>query len=253
MPFKVKGDFAFDQFSAGDSLAFELHVAADESWIDHLSKIPNVHPGSTPPKTADLPQSRSVDNSASKADPANATAESTNAIRFFKFTNQLNQPVSFADFQGQGIALTFFFTRCPIPEFCPRLSRNFQAVQEKLAAMRNAPTNWHLISVSFDPRRDTPDVLKTYADSYHADPARWTFLTGPPEKIAELARVCDVKYDPDGEFFNHNFRTFILDAANRLQMVFPTTGDLSEPIVKELLKATGATNLPAAESSEGKK
>ena len=61
-------------------------------------------------------------------------------------------------------------------------------------------------------------------------------------QIAELARLCDVTFQADSGFFNHNFRTLIIDASNRLQMVFPTSGDLSDAIVQELLKGAGATN-----------
>ena len=108
--------------------------------------------------------------------------------------------------------------------------------------MENAPTNWHLLSITFDPAHDTPDVLKAYGDSYQYDPKHWSFLTGPKDKIAELARLCDVKFDPDNSLFNHNFRTLIIDASNHLQMVFPISGDISDAIIQELLKAAGATN-----------
>ena len=115
--------------------------------------------------------------------------------------------------------------------------------------MQNAPTNWHLLSVTFDPERDTPEVLKSYGSLYQYDPAHWSFLTGPKDKIAELARLCDVKFDPDNGSFNHNFRTLIIDAGNRLQMVFPTSGDLSESIVHELIKAASVTNQVGRSSS----
>jgi protein SCO1/2 len=169
------------------------------------------------------------------------TAQAKNPLRDFKFTNELGHPVSLSDFRGQAIALTFFFTRCPIPEFCPRLSRNFQQVQRKLKAMENAPVNWRLLSVTFDPSHDTPEVLKAYAENYGYDAEHWSFLTGPKDKIAELARACDVTFDPDNGLFNHNFRTLIIDASNHLQMVFPTSGDISESMVRELIKAAGAT------------
>src|SRR6185503_19760345 len=84
--------------------------------------------------------------------------------------------------------------------------------------------------------------LRAYGASYRYEPEHWSFLTGPNDKIAELARLCDVKFDPDNGSFNHNFRTLIIDASNQLQMVFPTSGNLAESIVQELLKAAGATN-----------
>ena len=138
--------------------------------------------------------------------------------------------------------MTFFFTRCPVPEYCPRLSKNFQEVSRKLGSMSGAPTNWHLLSVSFDTEVDTPTVLKAYGQRYQYDPRHWSFLTGPSNQIGALAALSDVKFERDGFFYNHNFRTLIIDAAGRLQMVFPVGGDISEDIVQEILKAAAVTN-----------
>jgi protein SCO1/2 len=235
MPFNVKDPAILTNVTVGENLAFRLHVTATESWIDDIKKVAGSRSAGSLPAAEIGSDSRTTTNSA-------ATLESRNPLRDYKFTNELGQPVSLSDFRGQAIALTFIFTRCPIPEFCPRLSRNFQEAQRRLKLMDNAPTNWHLLSVTFDPARDTPEVLRAYGAAYQYDPAHWSFLTGPQDKLAELARLCDVKFDPDNGLFNHSFRTLIIDTSNRLQMVFPTSGDLSEGIVQELLKATGATN-----------
>ena len=139
--------------------------------------------------------------------------------------------------RGKALALTFLFTRCPNPDYCPRLSKNFQEAAEKLRATPGAPTNWHFLSVTFDTEYDTPAVLKAYAQRYNYDPAHWSFLTGAPDKIAELARLNDVNFDRDGGFYNHNFRTLIIDPAGALQTIFPMTGDISADIANEILKA----------------
>jgi protein SCO1/2 len=237
MPFIVKDAAMLANVAIGEKITCQLHLTETESWIDHIEQFDvSQSAPSRPPALA-----KSDFHPEVKTNPA-AASRSKNPLRNYKFTNELGQPASLSDFQGQGIALTFFFTRCPIPEFCPRLSRNFEEVQRKLKGMANAPTNWHLISVTFDPAHDTAEVLKAYGASYQYDPAHWSFLTGPTNKIAELAQLCDVKFDPDNGFVNHNFRTLIIDASNRLQMVFPTSGNLSESIVQELLKAAGATN-----------
>ena len=97
----------------------------------------------------------------------------------------------------------------------------------------------------FDPFYDsfgTPPVLKAYGERYRYDPKHWSFLTGPREKISELARQSDVKFVPQSGLINHNFRTLIIDTAGHLQMVFPTGGNLSDAIVSEILKAAAATN-----------
>ena len=236
MPFSVRDVGMPTNVGIGDRIAFQLHVTENDSWVDHIERLEISK--ETQRNVAALPSGNVVD----QMQPT-PTGRAPNSLRDYPYTNELGKPVSLADFRGQAIALTFFFTRCPIPQYCPRLSRNFEEVQRKLSAMPNAPTNWHLVSVTFDPAHDTPEVLRAYASSYHYDPAHWSFLTGPSDKIAELARLCDVKFQADGGFFNHNFRTLIIDASNRLQMVFPTSGDLSDAIVQELLKGTGATNL----------
>jgi len=251
MPFKVKETATFKGLAPGDRIDFQLHVTDSESWIDHVKKLTATVPTSAEGSSSGGTERAEGSSSTKPPETGQSAVHSKNPMRFYKFTDELNHPVSLADFQGQAIALAFFFTRCPIPEFCPRLSKNFQEVQRKMAEMPNAPTNWHLISITFDPRNDTPEALKAYGQAYHADFKHWSFLTGPPDKIAELAKLCDVKYEPDGGFYNHNFRTIIIDASNRLQMVFPTSGDLSDSIVQELLKAAAATNQPAVQASTG--
>lgn len=234
MPFTVRDSAVLTNAAIGDAISFQLHVTDSDSWVDHVQRL------AVSDDKARSPVALRKENVEPKEKPT-AEDRNSNPLRDYKFTNELGEPVSLAEFRGQAIALTFFFTRCPIPQYCPRLSRNFAEVQRKLSAMANAPTNWHLVSVSFDPAHDTPEVLRAYAKSYHYDRAHWTFLTGPPDKIAELARICDVKYEADSGLFNHNFRTLIIDASNRLQMVFPTSGDLSDAIVQELLKGAGAS------------
>jgi protein SCO1 len=213
----------------GDQATFELHVTADESWVDHFQKIGAV---SLPEKT-----NRSV-----HVEPL--TPQPDKSLLDYKFTNELGQAVSFNDFRGQAIAITFFYTRCPLPEFCPRLSKNFQAASQKLKALTNAPTNWHFISVSFDPEFDTPQALKSYGEFYQYDPAHWSFLTGPKNKISALAKGSGVTYETEGGTINHNFRTLIIDPEGHLQMVFPTSGDISDQIVSEILKAAAKKKSP---------
>lgn len=222
MPFKVKDPAVMAELKRGDQVTFQLHVAADESWVDHFQKIGVVS----------LPENKAGSQTAETSAP-----HPDKSLLDYKFTNELGQAVSFNDFRGQALAITFFYTRCPLPDYCPRLSKNFKEASQKLEAMTNAPANWHFISVSFDPKSDTPEMLKSYGQSYGYDPAHWSFFTGPEDKIAELARGAGVKYEADAGTINHNFRTLIVDPEGRLQMVFPVSGDLSDQIVSEILKA----------------
>jgi protein SCO1/2 len=235
MPFKVKDPKELAGLHRGDEISFRLQVTETESWVEHITKSGTV---SLPP-----------DKKPADAQPAEMqTARPGHPLLDYKFTNELGQAVSLNDFRGQALAITFFYTRCPIPEYCPRLSKNFQAAQQKLESLPGAPANWHLLSISFDTEFDSPQMLKAYGNSYQSDPQHWSFLTGPADKIGELARQSGVSYEFDAGTFNHNFRTLIVDASGHLQMVFPTGGDLSDEIVAEIIKAAAVTNQPDAYS-----
>jgi protein SCO1/2 len=237
MPFNVKDEAIPEDLAPGTAIEFQFHMNESESWINGIKKIAPASLNTnalalTPPAN---PNPQTVPNHT-------ASPQDQTSLSHFKFTNELGQPVSLSDFHGQAIALTFFFTRCPVVDYCPRLSRNFQETQRELLSMKDAPTNWHLISVSFDTVHDTPETLKAYAEAYQYDPAHWTFLTGPSNKISELAANCNLEFSATNGFFNHNFRTLIIDASNHLQMVFPMGGNLSKDIVQQLLKAAHPTN-----------
>ena len=232
MSFKARQRKELTDLRAGDEIFFRLSVGEDESWIDQITKTGR----------------HGIPGTKSNVQPVGAalSASSTHPLLDYKFTNQLGQAVSLNEFKGQALAITFFFTRCPIPDFCPRLSKNFEEASRKLSAMPAGPTNWHFLSFSFDTEFDTPAVLQVYGERYHYDLKHWSFLTGPADKIAELARLSDVTFDQDGGFFNHNFRTLIIDTAGHMQMAFPISGNLSDAIAEEIRKAAAVTNAPVS-------
>jgi protein SCO1/2 len=227
MPFRVmRGSNEVADLAPGDVVSFRLVVSEKDSWIEQIEKIG---------RTNSVKSQGSEKMAASHPD---------RSLLDYKFTNELGQAVSINDFKGQALAITFFFTRCPIPNYCPRLSKNFEEASQELSKKPGAPTNWHFLSISFDTEFDTPAVLRAYGERYNYDPKHWSFLTGPADKIAELAKASDATFERDGGFFNHNFRTLIIDAAGRLQMSFPVGGNLSEAIVGEIVKGAGVTNGP---------
>ena len=108
-----------------------------------------------------------------------------------------------------------------------------------------APTNWHFLSVTFDTEYDTPAVLKAHAQRYNYDPAHWSLLTGPPDKIAELAALNDVNFDRQERLLRSQLSHAHHRPAGALQMMFPITGDISDDIADEILKALAPPNQPA--------
>jgi protein SCO1/2 len=235
MPFKVKETKEISGVQTGEEIVFQLHVAQTESWVDQIVKV-----GTAPPQANVKP----VKSSAVQAPGVHLP----NPLLDYKFTNELGQAVSLNDFRGQALAITFFYTRCPLPDYCPRLSKNFQEASQKLRGMTNAPLNWHFLSISFDTEFDSPATLENYGESYGYAPAHWSFLTGPADKIGELARSCGANYQFVGGAINHNFRTLIVDATGHLQMIFPTGGNLSDQIVEQILKAAAVANQQEAKN-----
>lgn len=163
----------------------------------------------------------------------------------YAFTNELGRQINLADFRGQALAMDFIFTRCPIPQYCPRLSRNFAEATKKLSSIANFPTNWHFLSISIDPEFDTPQVLKTYAERYGYDPQHWSFLTGPKPRIEALGKLFGLTFEPDGTLLKHSFRTLVINRSNVVQQIIPVAGDFSEELVQQMIKAVGVTNLPS--------
>ena len=254
MPFKVKDPAALAGLRTGDKVRFRLKVTDTESWIEDISKVGTAQVAAQTPRLSGrhLAVAPNAVGTAPRAAEGTTIPLKRNPLLDYPFTNELGQPVRLSDFRGQALAVTFFFTRCPIPDYCPRLAKNFEEAEQKLSALPGGPTNWHFLSVTFDPEFDRPSVLKAYGERYHYDPKRWNFLTGPWDKISELAEGAGVKLEHKNGFISHNFRTLIVNAAGHLQTVFPMGGNLSDAIVGEVLKAAAVSpgGLPEPKDSK---
>ena len=91
------------------------------------------------------------------------------------------------------MAFTFFYTRCPLPDYCPRMNKNFDEAQDLILATPEAPTNWQFLSISFDPEIDTPGVLSSYADAYRLGGSNhWLFAAASANTLADRAPRLDL-------------------------------------------------------------
>ncbi len=187
----------------GDQITFRMLVTDTDGWIDHVERtgVTNA-PVAAPPPVVKVEELK------------------TGAVLpDYTITNQLGQAIQLSNFKGCALAFTFIFTRCPFPTFCPRMNNNFAEVQ-KLMSDRQAGTNWHLLSISFDPEFDTPERMAIYSQSYHADPTHWSFATAADETIRKLGGMFGLAYSRDGALFSHNVRTVVVDVQGRVQTVF---------------------------------
>jgi protein SCO1/2 len=132
--------------------------------------------------------------------------------------DQAGMPRRLADFRGHRVALTFIYTRCPIPNFCPLMNRHFAAVQRAIASRADL-ADVRLLSVTLDPAYDRPPVLQAEARQFQADPAIWTFLTGTPDTVKPFAEQFGIHSEVDDEDATqliHNLRTAVIDPNGRL-------------------------------------
>ncbi len=244
MPFDVKDPKELQNLKVGDKISFRMLVTEDEGWIDRLVVLENAGMGKPPTR----PTTRLVRDV--------VALQIGDPMPNYPFTNQLGQAVTFSQYRGQALALTFIFTRCPFPNFCPRMSDNFSKTYAQLMASKNGPTNFHLFSMSFDTDYDTPEHLKSYAEHYHYDPNYWSFLTGALIDIDALTEQFGLVFPRElGTFqFNHNMRTVVIDTQGRVQQIIAGNEWKPEELAAELIKAAavpvnGTNNAPVKVSA----
>src|SRR2546426_606444 len=144
MPLEAKNPGELKDLKAGDRVSFRMSVTDTDVWIDQITKEGSAAVNQIP--------TNSIIRLVRDVEPLQVG----DPLPEYHFTNELGQAVSLSQYKGKALALTFIFTRCPLPNFCPRMSTNFEEVQKKMAATSNGPTNWHLLTITFDPEFDTP-------------------------------------------------------------------------------------------------
>ena len=230
MMFDVRDAKELNGLQIGDSISFRMLVTDNDGWIDQLKKID----GPRTPLPSEPPAFRRV----REVDPL-AIGD---MMPDYTFTNTTGRVVKISDFKGQALGFTFIFTRCPFPTFCPRLSTSFSEAQDKLKALANGPTNWHLLSITIDPEYDTPEKLAAYAKTHHADESRWNHVTGALIDITAISEQFGLQFwrATPTEPINHNVRTVVVDAAGHVQWVTPDNDFKSDTFVEQMIKAAQA-------------
>jgi protein SCO1/2 len=208
MDFPVKDSIPKD-LAAGDQVQFELSVTDDDSWISHVTKIrPEGSPASVSPPKAQTAASEAPSDELQKGD----------AVPDFELIDQTGKPVRLSSFRGKHLVLTFIYTRCPLPNFCPLMSKNFQALQQRLE--KEYPGRFQLLSITIDPKFDRPGILKEYAGRYGANEKCWTFATGTSEQIDSIASQFGLVHEPESGLISHNLRTALVGPDGRLRHVW---------------------------------
>jgi len=231
MPFEVRQAKDLDGLVPGAAVEFVLVVDRDAS---HAERIRIVRYQSVEQDPLAANRLKLLTEIAGGARPrALALGD---AVPDFRLTNQKHRPVALSNLRGRVVAISFVYTSCALPDFCLRIANNFGVLQKRFKARLGR--DLVLLTVTFDPVHDTPEVLAQYARRWDADPATWHFLTGPVRDVQRVCHLFGVDSFPDEGLMSHSLHTAILDRRGKLvanlegnQFTADQLGDLTEAVL----------------------
>lgn len=154
------------------------------------------------------------------ADPTGSTLKIGQKVPDFSLTDQNSKKVSLSDFKGKVVLVTFLYTQCPYPEKCPMLAQKLGKTRDLLDQVESAKGQFQVISITLDPKRDTPETLKKYAQGQDENTDNWTFMTGKASDVNKVASLFGVIYYTEKGVIDHNMRTAVIDRKGKLSKLF---------------------------------
>jgi protein SCO1/2 len=198
MPFDLAGAARLARVTPGDRVRFRLSVKGGRSSVDRLEVI------SAAPVDAGLQQT-----------PATPSLVSVGSqMPDFALIDQAGAPVTLSAFKGRVVAVTFIYTRCPLPDYCPRMVAGFRALRDRFADRMDR--DLVLLTISFDPTYDTPEMLRKYATGHGAGGPGWHFLTGDADRVERVCAAFGVQYWAEEGLITHSLQTAVIDRSGRL-------------------------------------
>lgn len=205
MDFPLRDADALKAVAPGDGIQATLVVADDGSyWLEN--------PALTKTSSGDT-----VTPPASGPSEPQSGAE----VPDVKLVNQDGRPLSTKQFKGRALAVTFVYTRCPVPDQCPLLSTNFAELNGALASDAELGKKAHLLSVTLDPEYDKPEVLKKYGSTYAGGKFdTWDFATGDPAEVRRFAEFFGLMYKAESGQVIHSLRTAVVTPEGKLYKIY---------------------------------
>lgn len=239
MPFKMPEDDRFlarfqglriEKLRRGDVITATLVVRENESWVEKVNVVRYEPPAEIP---APPPKESRV------GEP----------VVDVELEDQDAHPFKLSDYRGHVLALTFIYTRCPLPEYCPRIMKNFQVLDQAIEDDPLLRNNARLLSISFDVDFDRPEVLQAFGSAFVKDRgagpfARWRLATGSKEAIDRIGRFFGLVFFPEGSQFTHSLVTVVIGPDGKLLKEF-SGNDWSIEDAADALRA-GARSIPRA-------
>jgi protein SCO1 len=224
MPYKLRDAQVGRGRAAGDLIRATLVVTDTDAWITDIEKT-----GAAP-----LPETNTATSSGRDVPllrPGDLAPDTP-------LTDEQGRAFSPMRWRGSAIAVTFIYTRCPLPQYCPALDRRFAAVQRLIQNDPSLNGRARLLSVSFDPDVDTPAALRAHAKKLNADPQVWRFATAPRDDVARFAAAFGINVIREQDkTITHNMRTALIDPNGRVLTIYDGTEWTADQIAADLGRA----------------
>lgn len=208
MPFQVKDGRELAGVGPGTVVEFTLVVEREASVVEGLRIVRHRNLEQDPIAARRLALLRELAGGSSKPLAVG------DAVPDFRLIDQASRPVSLSAFRGKVVGINFTYTTCQLPDFCLRLVNHFGVVQKQLSAALGR--DLILLTITFDPIRDTPEVLAQYARRWQASPETWRFLTGDAAAVRRVLDLFGVDAFPNEGLMDHSLHTVFIDRAGRL-------------------------------------
>ena len=231
MPFEVRDVKELEGLAPGAIVNFTLVLATETSHIERVQVVRYVSAEQDPAAARRLRLLRDLTGTAPKPlTPGQHVPD-------FTLTNQTRRQVSLSQYRGKVVAVNFIYTSCVLPQFCYRVANHFGVVRNRFKDRMGR--DLVLLTVTFDPARDTPEKLAEYASQWKADPTVWHFLTGAAPDVERVSHLFGVDFFADEGLMNHSVRTAVIDRKGVLianiegnQYTAAQLGDLVETTLK---------------------
>jgi protein SCO1/2 len=199
MPFTIRNRQEIELFTIGDAIRFEFHVSPDSSWIQNIERIPDslLNLVSVPSRFGQL-----------HGNDGQSPIKVGERVQAFSMLDQDGNRFDSESLRGGITVLTFIYTSCPVPDFCPLMSTNLDNINRNLTKDEREKVT--LLSISFDPENDTPEVLKEYAKKY-LQTSNHLYLTGDVETTKQVTTQFGIFTTFATDQIIHNLQTAILD------------------------------------------
>jgi protein SCO1/2 len=228
MPYTLKQPNIATELHPGDTITATLEASANADVLDEIVIVGQAKPDYKPAVTYN-------------------DLEPGEAIPDFAFRNQSGRMIRLGQFRGKVVLVTFIYTRCPVPNFCVRMSRNFAEIDQMLAKDRSLYAKTHLLSVSFDPKYDTPAVLRSYGGAYTGKYtqetfAHWDFAAPTQTELPQVLQFFDVGATPEkDQTITHSLSTVVIAPDGKLYKWYPGNEWTVEQVTGDVKKVAGSS------------